>query len=362
MPKKVRLLVQVLILSAALNALLIGLFFYFLVRESPLHFAYAPKKVTVVKKEPLDSESLNSLRSKSYDSLIALLEDRREAKEGYLVRDFALAALYTYHHFDPYRGLQKSSLETCRWEELTFFFHLSDAEFEQLLAFNERERYPFTLEGLFKQLESSPDDRDLLAHLCQTPPFLQLQTLFNRTGLPIQKGTLLKMVSEGGWHPLADFDSEQKMACDFSARSRQRLLVNYLESGSKTAAYLLLITDPDFALKQLTDRQAHCLIELLDTRTQEAVGFLTRLAGSPRDENLIEKAEKRLIAFGQKRPAFLDKPPAAPDPRVHVIARGESLWLIAKKYHVSLEELKRYNQLKTDVLQPGKTLKIPPPN
>ena len=47
---------------------------------------------------------------------------------------------------------------------------------------------------------------------------------------------------------------------------------------------------------------------------------------------------------------------------VHVVVRGESLWLIARLYNVGLERLRAYNGLGEDVLiRPGDELRIPPP-
>ena len=54
-------------------------------------------------------------------------------------------------------------------------------------------------------------------------------------------------------------------------------------------------------------------------------------------------------------------PPPAPV-AVHVVRRGESLWLIARMYDVALARLRGYNDLAEEILiRPGDELRIPPP-
>ena len=45
--------------------------------------------------------------------------------------------------------------------------------------------------------------------------------------------------------------------------------------------------------------------------------------------------------------------------RFYIVQEGDSLWKIAKKFNVDVEQLRRSNQLENDTLQPGRTLKIP---
>lgn len=50
---------------------------------------------------------------------------------------------------------------------------------------------------------------------------------------------------------------------------------------------------------------------------------------------------------------------AAPKTVTHTVKSGESLYVIAKKYGVTVDDIKKANSLKNDVLQPGASLKIP---
>jgi N-acetylmuramoyl-L-alanine amidase len=47
--------------------------------------------------------------------------------------------------------------------------------------------------------------------------------------------------------------------------------------------------------------------------------------------------------------------------RQYTIQRGDTLGVIAQQYQVSLSTLKDFNDLKSDVLRVGQTLRIPPP-
>ncbi|ERI50766.1 hypothetical protein N878_24865, partial [Pseudomonas sp. EGD-AK9] len=54
-----------------------------------------------------------------------------------------------------------------------------------------------------------------------------------------------------------------------------------------------------------------------------------------------------------------DEGKIAPAPREHVVARGESLALIAQRYQISLALLRSTNNLNGDVIKVGQTLQIP---
>jgi LysM repeat protein len=51
--------------------------------------------------------------------------------------------------------------------------------------------------------------------------------------------------------------------------------------------------------------------------------------------------------------------PKTKAPQVYVVQQGDSLWKISRRFGVSVETLKSYNQLKSDSIKPGDTLKIP---
>ncbi|MCH9627358.1 MAG: hypothetical protein S4CHLAM2_09970 [Chlamydiales bacterium] len=378
MSKKNRWLVQTLILSALLNVALVGVFFYFLIRDNPLHFHYQPKVEVKAENRSLNSTFVARLQTLSFEELVELLSDQQMVGQGYRVRDFAAAALVKVHAFDLRRALGNRLLSERRWDlgdqTLTLYPGLTEEDCADLALFARTERFPFKVKKLLEKIDLEQRDPELLAYFCHTPEFILVETLFVRTQLPISKGTLLNLVCEGGWERLARFVEAQQQQSDFSDLVRREFLLDYVAGASKTAAYLLLITDFDFALNQLDDHQMVSVLQLLDVKTQEAMHFMQALSTSLRSEAVCQQAVQRLAEFGEEevagryvprpsvgqlRPVFRESPPAAPAPSMHLVQPGESLWLIAQKYRVPVELLMEVNGLHSTVIQPGKSLQIP---
>lgn len=370
---------QSLILSVTLNVLLAATFFYFLIHQNPLQFAYPPSVESHITSPPFSLEKLSSL---PFHDLQAMLQDEREVAYGYRVCDVALGALATYHDFDVERALGRGKLSHIEWKEseetFLIFPKLSKSDFQTLLAFSETEKWPFHYKKMYETIQASgieKCDPELLLYFCHTPQFISLQTLFSRAQIPIQKRTLLQLSLEMGWEPLAEFLEEEKTNCNFSPEKRRQLLVKALHQGSQTALQLILKTDLEFAVKHLPDSELNLLLSALEIETQEGQHLCQMIIQSPRQGAPRDKAcmllglkpeEPELAGkFYEKpgiqelRPVFREQPPAAPPPGVHVIQPGESLWLIARKYKLPLERLMEANHLQSTVIQPGRTLKIP---
>ncbi|MFZ0566133.1 MAG: LysM peptidoglycan-binding domain-containing protein, partial [Chlamydiales bacterium] len=142
--------------------------------------------------------------------------------------------------------------------------------------------------------------------------------------------------------------------------------------------YLLLVTDFQFATRKLDDSQVCQVLHLLSVKSNEALSFAKKMAASNRGDlvcreakewlaDILELSEEEVAGrfvprpgIGELRPIFRDPPPASPPPQVHLIQPGESLWLIARKYSVSIDALIEFNHLPSTVIRPGQTLKIPP--
>lgn len=59
-------------------------------------------------------------------------------------------------------------------------------------------------------------------------------------------------------------------------------------------------------------------------------------------------------AVGQGRASEASEPAAT----VHVVRRGETLWELARRYHLQVEDLRRWNDLEGDLLRPGQRLRL----
>ena len=377
---------QALILSVTLNVALLGVFFYFLIRDNPLHFAYQPKESLHVRHPPIPSGFLQRLPSVGFDHLIELLADERKMEYGFQVRELALGALALFHHFDVERGLGRGKLSKHIWEyeEARFFMYpgLSRTDFETLRHFALKDQWPLTSQGLFERIRETGlenCDQGLIHFFCHTPEFVLFETLFARTHLPIQKRNVLNLALEGGWEKFAAFSEEQRIGIDFSSETRQQVLLGAIDEGSKTAAHLLLMTDAPFAIHKLDDVHLMRVLDLLGTKTAESLQFVQNIAASERIDAVRQKALARIAEYtgttscemashfyekpGQKdlRPVFRGAPPEPLAPTVHVVQEGESLWLIARKYKVSIDVLMETNQIHSSVIRPGRTLKIPRP-
>ena len=251
-------------------------------------------------------------------------------QQGNRVRDFALGVLAASHDFDLERGLGKSALAKKHWKweggSLVLFPGLKTEDFTTLQTFALSEKWPLTAKGLYTciQLEGIGNcDPELVTFFCHTPHFILLETLMARSERPIKKRKVLELALECGWERINAYLDEQAAAADFSSALRETFLLDAIQAGSKTALSLLSLTDPDIEIAS----------------------------------HFYEKPGLKTL-----RPVFRESPPAAPDPRTHVVQPGESLWLIAQRYHIPVTKLVEANHLPTDTIRPGQLIKIPFPS
>lgn len=382
--KNLRWLFQTLVLSLFLNIIFVSLFFYFLVRQNPFPFEFDYTPTLLQKVKPLtNKEQIEELYLLSYEKLFDQLNDDKVLEDGYSKRDLALSILVEKYHFDLKRALKKNALSTkvmeCDGRCLPLFPGLKASDFELIKTFAIKEKWPFTAKGLFaltkaKGLEKEPT---LALAFLQTPEFQLVESLFKDSKVPIKKKWLLTMILEGDVSYFLQYYQEQTKTFDLSEEKRESFLVNYIKAGSKTAASLLLMTDWDFALRRLDDQTLLCVLDLLPSNSKKASFFAKELLKFPRSDLVLGKARKlagiedaKEVAqirpprpsIGELRPQFRDRPPSSPSPNQHIIQNGETLFTIARKYHVSMEDLKRINQLPSTSITPGKTLKLPPRN
>jgi len=405
--RRVKKLTQALLFSIALNIGLLASFAYIAFKEKHQIVAYAPK--AAIKETALEAESnVSVLRAYSqlpFQELLLKLENTELVEEGLSKRDLALSCLVVFHNFNLERALgglvlQKRllpfpSADGQESMDLAVFPGLADYQFQAILQYAKTEKWPFTSQGLFYEIKrtSAQIDTSLLEAFYLAPEFHMIQMLFVRTGIAISKEHLVQLVAEGEWKTLKEFTEAQKDLADFTPDRRRALLVEYFNGGSKIAARVLLETDLEFSLKRLDDAQSVAMLEMCPEKFLELELFAKGLLNSPRADPVWKRAALSLYAFaGEAMPEPYDHqavlrrflpealPPAqqevaasvsekkqalvaasSPEEKkqIHVIEAGDSLWKISRKYHVSVEELKKANHLETEKLRLGKQLEIP---
>ena len=148
------------------------------------------------------------------------------------------------------------------------------------------------------------------------------------------------------------------------------------------AAQLLLDTDPEFVSKRLSDAQILTLLDLYTDPTPTSNTFATELLTSPRTDTVCKRAAAILYSLAneplpepydhtlalqrfsptppiiQTKAAFqTPPPPSTPQKKLHTVQPGDNLWKIARKYHVSVDELMRTNRLDTSASAPASSSK-----
>lgn len=104
----------------------------------------------------------------------------------------------------------------------------------------------------------------------------------------------------------------------------------------------------------------------LEERWRAPFAVETRGTAAPRERRaaVVRVMPDTAAKVSARPPAPADTAPAAapttrPAARTHVVARGDTLFGIARKYGVSAEQIRRANRMESDVVKLGQTLVIP---
>lgn len=393
-PKNFRILTIALIFSGALNIGLIATSAFFNFKETPI--SQTISKSSNRQFETTNVQVFRAMSKLSFRELVSFLTNHDLVEEGFTKRDFAVAALTAFHHFNLEKAIsalptQVRTAQFSETETVDLFPGLSEDQFEAIIRYAYQEKWPLTAKGLLTLLQrkDAPHDESLEQAFLVTTEFHALQTLFQKTGAPQDTASLLSLIREGSWEILGRFTREQAQILDFSIEKRRSLLLSYLSLKSPTAAELLLRTDFVFALKRLEDRGILDLLSLLTKPTEEGTRFCVELLRSPRTDAVWQKAAIALYSSSGKSPTEPVDPkavlaqfsaaviavaePAKVEParivpakaeasttaRYHVVKDGESLWKVSRQYKVKVEDIVKLNGLEKDALYPGMTLKIP---
>lgn len=304
--------------------------------------------------------------------------------------------------------------------ELIVYPDLTQKQFEKIIHFARTERWPLTSEGLFlllkEQRKNKILEKDLIETFILTPDFWTVELLFNSSVKRANRDEILATLLDGEWSLLKQFVDQQRSLHDSSDARRHKFLLEYLKVGSTAAAQLLLKTAWDFTSKKLDDQHVITILKLMPNQLPESVHFAKEMLASPRSQHVWQEAASWLYAqSGESLPkvwnyeevmarfipektkvelisqaivvppksvplslprsdkevkkvAVLSSPKPAPTSkvdnnsvkkeRIHIVQQKDSLWKISKQYGVKIEDIKKENGLKSDILKPGTVLKI----
>lgn len=374
---KIRLLTQTLLFSIVLNCAFLVIFFYFFIRENPfpIQFSYLPHASP--KENFLTNNAMLSILEKQpFEKLATHLIDERLVEEGVKVQDLSLALLVKEHKLDIHRALgrtvipERIALREGK-EPLPLFSELRKEEFCHLFHFAHSERWPFTFEPLFAKIKEKANDSDsaLLQMFFQSEEFLLVERVFKSSAFPLQRKILFSLCLEANYLTLKKWVEEQKITLDLSEKNRRDFLVQLIRDKSATAALLLIYSDMAYAVHHLDEPTLLQLLHLIPKNNPKSVLLAEQLSHSLHNRQVIAKAREFLPkevsgkfesspTIGTLRPAFRARPPAALSPASHIVQPGDSLWSIAKKYNLTVDELTRLNKLTSSNLQTGKILKV----
>ncbi len=319
-----------------------------------------------------NAEVLKSLVHMLPEQLVARLGDAQLVEDGYTHRDLALGCLVTLHHFDLSKAVASETLPTERYLKVNTEFTpiavypgLNERQFASINHFIQTERWPLTSEGLFLALQQDTlrADQSLAEAFFLTPEYLAIQRLFAQAEKPVSKQALLQTLTDGSWEMLVSY-GDRICPHDTASCTRRRLLVDYIHSGSRSAAQLMISTDPLFAAKKLDDATVMEILEMLGATDhgEDLASFAHAVAKSPRSDAVLDLARKISPSANVvlEAPVVAATAPSRPAPdRIYVVQKGDSLWKISRKVHVDIETLRAHNDLKGDLLLPGTKLKLP---
>lgn len=321
---KTRRLTGALILSGGLNVIVLALLLYWAVRERvPLPYCEYKPAEQQEQQAPLadqrtSSQVILAYKDLSFDQLVSRLQQTQLIENGFTQRDLALAALVSFYHFDLRRALtglpqptqQRAFVsrlpkegKSIKW---VVYPDLSNEQFAAIVHFVQTERWPLTSRGLFLLLQKGKEkeDKRIAEAFFLTREFLAVEMLFNRAQSSVSKHELLRVIQEGNWKLLNEFIQHQRTSNDLSDARRQRFLLDYVKHGSSTAAYLLLKSDGEFAVKKLDDTDAIAVLELLPKKTSESEKFALELLTSPRSNAVWKISAERLYEYaGEEVPS-----------------------------------------------------------
>lgn len=337
--KRSRILIHALIISGTLNLALIATFVTFVIKERKAIVVPAAQVSERVKEVWLKNEEvLREFASMSYDILVCELYDTTHVEEGQRRCDLALAALTHYHDFDVEKAFAGFPVEQRKVvfgeESMILFLRISTERLEGVRLFSQREVWPLTPKGLFKQIQNKEGIPESLKEaFISTNEFFEIKRMIGRLPYAISDDTLFNLIAMGDWESVETFSNKDLVS----------FLVPRMESGSKLAAYLLVLEEREYALKSLDDGQMEKLLSLLTEKTPAVESFLREVGDGIRADYIKE---------------FVGKP-LGNLPRHYQVQSGDNLWKISRMFDVKVGIIQEMNGLDSETLKPGIELILP---
>ena len=162
-------------------------------------------------------------------------------------------------------------------------------------------------------------------------------------------------------------DTTAVQAASAAARSSTRRdIVSYVEElAGNTAAQLKSVQDENAELETRVIELERKIASLQETNKQLLNEIAAVKRQSAADADAREAQMKAILTKIDKlaaTPVTVTVPApvsTAPEYDIYEVQKGATLSVIAKAYEVSVQDIKKANNLKSDVLQIGQKLKIP---
>lgn len=393
--QKNRRLTQFLILSIALNVgLMIGFVFKILAPS-----ALSERAGAAVEQGPLVASSerarevLQRYTHFSFYQLVDELSNKENVEHGFKKRDFALSCLVDFHYLDLDRSLPAIQIQKrkmllavpdnkAKKTEIRLFPGLEDTHFAAIIHFIKNEKWPITGEGLFAELKKGgAKEESLYEAFSQLDELRILFNLFERFHCSMTTKELIDMVCEGEWSFIERFYLSQMRSLDLSMPVFEGVLRYYFSTRSSELAHKIVEWGREDWIKRMEDSELVRFIQLLKKPSPQIEAFLRQMLISIRSDEVRKLAALKLFEIrGEKAPEPFDYLAAlhyfhpnfvAPETetkavaqvsslRRHTVSPGDSLWAIAKKYNVDIDEIIKLNHLSSrHHLDVGKELLIP---
>ncbi len=407
--RKLQLMTTALIMSGSCNIALAGALWQCARNKPTLRHAQFTKEGGFLRAE--NCGALSEFANWEYARLLAELSNGELMEDGFTRGGLALAILIEKFDFDVDRALlgkelHRRTLKDARTaHQYTLIADLQTSDFERVRNFAEQERWPMTPRGLFQRFcdqararvigeDLSPIDPSLIESLFASDAFCAFARLFP-PDIPRQYLALTAL--HLNWSELCPRDLGSYTLAEKSGASSLRcdLLLRAIERGSKPAAYLLIMSDFDFALHKTSDLAMQQLLTLVDTYTAEALAVSMGVLRGPRGDTVRELAAKRACHFlnlpppigeqwgllaralvqsgdfssrgseeiaerisGAWHASREDVEPVHRALQEHIVQPGDTLWKLSKTYGMTVRDLMRRNDLSRDFLHIGQILRI----